>query len=151
LSEQSAVPGHYDKEETRTGIEKRPAVSSKVSSIYKTSVEFEMQDYFNVPYVCISLMLLSDLRVCFLSKGICKTPDLVMDVKRGWFKWLGYVIGMNQTGGWANTSFENRPQDRRQIGRPRLRWLGGIERSSMVGRFMCLDHMESYASGNMTS
>jgi hypothetical protein len=30
-----------------------------------------------------------------------KPPDLVMDDKRRWLKWLGHVIGMNHTRGEA--------------------------------------------------
>jgi hypothetical protein len=64
LSEQTAVSEHYDKEATRTGIERRLAVSSSVSSVYKTGVEFKMQDLFGVPYIGLTLSF------CFLSQGI---------------------------------------------------------------------------------
>jgi hypothetical protein len=47
---------------------------------------------------------------------------LVADINRKWLEWLGHVIRMGERR-VDKKIFESKPEGRRKVGRPRLRWL----------------------------
>jgi hypothetical protein len=64
-------------------------------------------------------------------RELCKAPDLVADIKVKRLKWLGHVIRMDQE---LLKIFESKPEGRRNVGRPRLRWQDDVENDLRVMR-----------------
>jgi hypothetical protein len=56
-------------------------------------------------------------------RELYKTTDLAVVIKRMRLAWLGYVIGMDQTG-VAKDIFQSKPDGRGIVERPRLKLLG---------------------------
>jgi hypothetical protein len=73
-------------------IKRRPARESKGVSLFLQEFPLFIRRFVYQPYASLQTMCVSCLT------ELCKTPDLVMDVKRKLLKWLGHVIVMNQTG-----------------------------------------------------
>jgi hypothetical protein len=59
-------------------------------------------------------------------QNLCKSPDIVTEIKVGRLKLLGHVIGMEDTR-LRKMVFNAKPEGRRGLGRPRLRWLDDVE------------------------
>jgi hypothetical protein len=53
-------------------------------------------------------------------------PDVVVEIGGGRIAWLGHVIRMDQ-GQMIKQIFDGKAGGRRRTGRPRLRWLDGVE------------------------
>ena len=53
-------------------------------------------------------------------------PNIVAVVKVRWLTWAGHLARMNDDRALA-TLFRNNPEGRRGVGRPRTRWIDGIE------------------------
>jgi transcription termination factor 2 len=57
---------------------------------------------------------------------MCKSPDIVTEIKVRRLEWLGHVIRMEDSR-LPKTVFNAKPEGRRGVGRPRLRWLDDVE------------------------
>jgi hypothetical protein len=55
-------------------------------------------------------------------QSMCKSPDIVMEIKVRRLDWLGHVIRMEDTH-LQKMVFNAKPEGRCGVGRPRLRWL----------------------------
>jgi transcription termination factor 2 len=55
-----------------------------------------------------------------------KSPDIVTEIKVRRLEWLGHVIRMEDTR-LPKIVFNGKPEGRRGVGRPRLRWLNDFE------------------------
>jgi transcription termination factor 2 len=55
-----------------------------------------------------------------------KSPDIVTKIKVRGLEWLGHVIRMEDTR-LPNMVFNAKPEGRRGVGRPRLRWLDDVK------------------------
>jgi hypothetical protein len=64
-------------------------------------------------------------------RELCKTPDLVVDINMKRMEWLGHVIRMDQRRG-VKQIFDSKPEGRRKVGRPRLRWLDDVDNDLRV-------------------
>jgi hypothetical protein len=53
--------------------------------------------------------------------------DIVTDIKKRRLEWIGHVVRMEH-GRMVKKIFEGKPEERRRIGRPRLRWLEDVEK-----------------------
>jgi hypothetical protein len=60
-----------------------------------------------------------------------KAPDLVVDINSKRQEWLGHVTGMDQRR-VVKKIFDSKPEGRRKVGRPRLRWLDDVENDLRV-------------------
>jgi hypothetical protein len=60
-----------------------------------------------------------------------KAPDLVVDINRKRLEWLGHVIRTDQRR-VVKKIFDSKPEGRRKVGRPRLRWLDDVENDLRV-------------------
>jgi hypothetical protein len=59
-------------------------------------------------------------------RELYKAPDLVADINRKRQEWLGHVTRMDQRR-FVKKIFDSKPEGRRKVGRPRLRWLDDVE------------------------
>jgi hypothetical protein len=59
-------------------------------------------------------------------RELYKARDLVVDIKRKRLEWLGHVIRMDQRR-VVKKIFDSKPEGRRKVDRPRLRWLDELE------------------------
>jgi hypothetical protein len=59
-------------------------------------------------------------------RQLYKAPDLVVDIKMKRLEWLGHVIRMDQRR-FVKKVFDSKPEGRRKVDRPRLRWLDDVE------------------------
>jgi hypothetical protein len=57
---------------------------------------------------------------------VYKSPDIVIEIKVRSLKWLGHVVRMEDTR-LPEIVFNAKPEGRRGVGRPRLRWLDNVE------------------------
>jgi hypothetical protein len=57
---------------------------------------------------------------------LCKLPDIASEIKVGRLEWLEHVIKMEDTR-LPTMLFNAKPEGRRRVGRPRLRWLDDDE------------------------
>jgi hypothetical protein len=55
-----------------------------------------------------------------------KSPDIVTEIKVKRLEWLGHVVRMEDTR-LPKMVFNTKPEGRRGVGRPRLRWLDDVE------------------------
>jgi hypothetical protein len=55
-----------------------------------------------------------------------KMPDIVTEIKVRRLEWLGHIIRMDGAR-MAKKVFVSKPEGRRDIGRPKLRWLDDVE------------------------
>jgi hypothetical protein len=55
-----------------------------------------------------------------------KSPDILTEVKIRRLEWLGHVIRMEDTS-MPKMIFNTKPEGRRGVGRPKLRWLDDVE------------------------
>jgi hypothetical protein len=55
-----------------------------------------------------------------------KSPDIVTEIKVRRLEWLGHVVRMEDTR-LPKMVFNTKPEGRRGVGRPRLRWLDDFE------------------------
>jgi hypothetical protein len=55
-----------------------------------------------------------------------KSQDIITVIKIRRLEWIGHVIGMDETG-CVKEIFEGKLEGRRGRGRPRLRWINGVE------------------------
>jgi hypothetical protein len=55
-----------------------------------------------------------------------KSPDIVTEIKVSRQEWLGHVVRMEDTS-QPKMVFDAKPEGRRGVGRPRLRWLNDVE------------------------
>jgi transcription termination factor 2 len=56
----------------------------------------------------------------------CKSQDIITVIKMRRLEWLGHVIRMDETRS-IKKIFEGKLEGRRGRGRPRLRWINGVE------------------------
>jgi hypothetical protein len=56
----------------------------------------------------------------------CKSQDIITVINIRRLEWLGHVIRMDETG-CVKKMFEGKLEGRRGRGRPRLRWINGVE------------------------
>jgi hypothetical protein len=56
---------------------------------------------------------------------MCKSPDIVTDIKVGRLELLEHVVRMEDTR-IPKMVFNAKPEGRRGVGRPRLRWLDDV-------------------------
>jgi hypothetical protein len=54
------------------------------------------------------------------------TPDIISTIKSNRIEWLGHIQRMAREKG-VKRIFEDKPGGRRRVGRPRLRWVDGVE------------------------
>jgi hypothetical protein len=64
-------------------------------------------------------------------RELYKAPDLVVDIKGKRLEWLGHMTRMDQRR-VVKKIFENKPEGRRKVGRPRWRWLHDVENNLRV-------------------
>jgi hypothetical protein len=57
---------------------------------------------------------------------VYKSPDIVTEIKIRRLEWLGHVIRMEGTR-IPKMIFNTKPEGRRGVGRPELRWLDDVE------------------------
>jgi hypothetical protein len=55
-----------------------------------------------------------------------RSPDIVTEIKVRRLEWLGHIIRMDGAR-MAKKEFVSNPEGRRDIGRPKLRWLDDVE------------------------
>jgi hypothetical protein len=55
-----------------------------------------------------------------------KSQDIITVIKIRRLEWLGHVVRMDETG-YVKKIFEGKLEGRRGRGRPRLRWINGVE------------------------
>jgi hypothetical protein len=60
-------------------------------------------------------------------REICKYLDIVADIKKKRFEWIGHVAKMNQ-GSPVKKAFEFKPEGGRRKGSSRLRWLEDVKK-----------------------
>jgi hypothetical protein len=53
--------------------------------------------------------------------------DIVADIEKKRLEWIGHVVRMDHGRVFSNT-FDSKPEGRRKMGRPRLRWLECVEK-----------------------
>jgi hypothetical protein len=66
------------------------------------------------------------IRSNLYKQNIYKSPDVVTDIKVRRLEWLGHVVRMEDTR-LPKMVFNAKPEDKRGVGRPRLRWLDGVK------------------------
>jgi hypothetical protein len=59
-------------------------------------------------------------------QNVYKSPDIVTEIKVRRLEWLGHVVRMEDTR-LPKMVFNSKPEGRRGVGRPRLRWLDDVE------------------------
>jgi hypothetical protein len=59
-------------------------------------------------------------------QNVYRSPDIVTEIKVRRLEWLGHIIRMDGAG-MAKKVFVSKPEGRRNIGRPKLRWLHDVE------------------------
>jgi hypothetical protein len=59
-------------------------------------------------------------------QNVYKSPDIVTEIKVRRLEWLGHVVRMEDTR-LPKMVFNAKPEGRRGVGRPRLRWLDDVE------------------------
>jgi hypothetical protein len=59
-------------------------------------------------------------------KNVYRSPDIVMEIKVRRLEWLGQIIRMDGAR-MAKKVFVSKSESRRDIGRPKLRWLDDVE------------------------
>jgi hypothetical protein len=59
-------------------------------------------------------------------QNVYRSPDIVTEIKVRRLKWLGHIIRMDGAR-MAKKVFVSSPEGRRDIGRPKLRWLDDVE------------------------
>jgi hypothetical protein len=64
-------------------------------------------------------------------RELIKAPELVADINRKQLKWLGHVTRMDQRR-VVKKIFDSKPEGRRKVARPRLRWLDAVENDLRV-------------------
>jgi hypothetical protein len=57
---------------------------------------------------------------------VYKSPDIVTEIKARRLEWLGHVVRTEDTR-LPKMVFNAKPEGRRVVGRPRLRWLDDVE------------------------
>jgi hypothetical protein len=60
-------------------------------------------------------------------QNMFKSPDIVTEIKVRRLEWLGHVIRMEEDTCVPKMVFNAKPDGRRGVGRPRLRWLDDVE------------------------
>jgi hypothetical protein len=60
-----------------------------------------------------------------------KAPDLGVDIYRKRLEWLGHVTRMDQRR-VVKKIYDSKPEGRRKVGRPKLRWLDDVENNLRV-------------------
>ena len=50
--------------------------------------------------------------------------ECVVDIKKKVLEWLGHIVKMDQ----VKKMFDSKSEERRRMGRPRLRWLENVEK-----------------------
>ena len=63
-------------------------------------------------------------------RDLYKDVDVVADIKNRRLEWTGHVVRMDH-GRAVKKMVESKPEGRRRMGRPRLRWLQAVEKISM--------------------
>jgi hypothetical protein len=58
-------------------------------------------------------------------KNMCKSPDIVREIKVTRLEWLGHVVRMEDSC-LTKMIFHAKPEGRRGVGRCRLRWLNDV-------------------------
>src|ERR1700744_5423160 len=53
-------------------------------------------------------------------------PDIVTVVKVQRLRWVGHLVHMEENRA-PLTLFQNNPEGRREVGRPKMRWIEGVE------------------------
>jgi hypothetical protein len=64
-------------------------------------------------------------------RELYKAPDLVVDINRKQPEWLDHVTRIDQRR-VVKKIFDSKPEGRRKVGRPRLRWLDDVENDLRV-------------------
>jgi hypothetical protein len=59
-------------------------------------------------------------------QNMYKSPDIVTEIKVRRLEWLGHVVRMEDTC-LPKMVFNAKPEGRRRVGRPRMRWLDNVE------------------------
>jgi hypothetical protein len=59
-------------------------------------------------------------------QNVYRSPDIVTEIKVRRLEWLGHTIRMDGAR-MAKQVFVSKPEGRRDIGRPELRWLDDVE------------------------
>jgi hypothetical protein len=59
-------------------------------------------------------------------QNVYRSPDIVTEIKVRGSEWLGHIIRMDGAR-MAKKVFVSKPEGRRDIGRPKLRWLVDVE------------------------
>jgi hypothetical protein len=59
-------------------------------------------------------------------QNVYKSPDIVIEIKIRRLEWLGHIIRMEDTR-IPKMILNTNPEDRRGVGRPKLRWLDDVE------------------------
>jgi hypothetical protein len=59
-------------------------------------------------------------------QNVYRSPDIVTEIKVRRLEWLGHIIRMDGAS-MATRVFVSKPEGRRDIGRPKLRWLDDVE------------------------
>jgi hypothetical protein len=59
-------------------------------------------------------------------QALYREPNIVTTIKVRSLEWAGHVVRMSD-GGTVNKVFLGKPDGRRKVGRPKLRWLDSIE------------------------
>jgi hypothetical protein len=59
-------------------------------------------------------------------QNVYRSPDIVTQIKVRSLEWLGHIIRMDGAR-MAKKVFVSEPEGRRDIGRPKLRWLDDVE------------------------
>jgi hypothetical protein len=59
-------------------------------------------------------------------QNVYRSPDIATEIKVGRLEWLGHIIRMDGAH-MAKKVFVSKPEGRRDIGRPKLKWLDNTE------------------------
>jgi hypothetical protein len=73
-----------------------------------------------------SIILKDFIRTNLELQNVYRSPDIVTEIKVRRLEWLGHIIRMDGAR-MAKKMFVTKPEGRRDIGRPKLRWLDDVE------------------------